>query len=173
MVADLLMSSMVVDHLAIVQWIFSEHSASLLTYNPWEILHMAFGKTVSRTEVCNVLLRVSLSVLSWLFYNAFVFVQFLRAQNHAAKLEAQLREEKDLFLTTFQRFVIVLESYLASSGAAAGAENAWFRSVIAQMRAFARRYRNSIHSFKTTLVAIVFSDDCDVRIRTAFMDATA
>jgi hypothetical protein len=104
MVADLLMGVLAVDHLSIVQWVFSEYSASLLSYSPWEILHMAFGKTVMRTA-------------------------FLRSQlpAAAAKLETQLREEKDLFLTTFQRFVIVLESYLASSGAASGQENAWFK----------------------------------------------
>ncbi len=148
MVADLFMGVLAVDHLSIVQWVFAEHSASLLSYSPWEILHMAFGKTVMRTE-------------------------FLRAQNNPAKLETQLREEKDLFLTTFQRFVIVLESYLASSGALAGQENAWFKNVLAQMTAFARRYRRSVDPFVTTLETIVFSDDCDARIRAAFQVAVA
>ena len=145
MVADQLMGVLAVDHLSIVQWVFAEHSASLLSYSPWEILHMAFGKTVMRTA-------------------------FLRSQlpAAAAKLETQLREEKDLFLTTFQRFVIVLESYLASSGAAPGQENAWFRAVLAQMAAFARRYYNSIESFIPTLDTIVFAEDCDARIRAAF-----
>lgn len=84
-----------------------------------------------------------------------------------------MREEKDLFLTTFQKFVIVLESYLASSGAEAGAENNWFRCVLSQMQAFARRYKGSIQSFISTLDAIVFSEDCDTRIRSAFKDAIA
>lgn len=57
MVADLLMSAMVVDHLAIVQWVFSEQAGSLLGYNPWEILHMALGKTTSKTEVCFVCVK--------------------------------------------------------------------------------------------------------------------
>jgi hypothetical protein len=148
MIVDLLMSAMVVDHLSIVHWVFSEHSASLVSYSPWEILHMAFGKTVAKTE-------------------------FLRRQNMQAKLEAQLREEKDLFLTTFQRFVMVLESNLASSGASAGQENNWFKTVLAQMQAFARRYRSSIQPFMATLDAIVFSDDCEPRIRSAFKQAVS
>lgn len=142
MVVDLLMSVMVVDHLSIVSWVFSEDSASLMSYSPWEILNMAFGKTVERTAM-------------------------LRSKpEFAEKLEVQLREEKDLFLTAFQRFVIVMESYLA--GNTADVNNAWFQVVLSQMVAFGRRYLESIKPFLSTLESVVFSDT-DERIREAFV----
>ena len=144
MVIDLLMSVIIVDHVSIVSWVFSEESASLLSDSPWEILHMAFFKTVERTA-------------------------FLRTGQDAEKLEKQLREEKDLFLTTFQRFVIVMESYLVSlEGTADATPNHWFQTVLAQMIAFLRRYRESIQPFISTLQSVVFSDT-DPRIRDAFM----
>ena len=92
----------------------------------------------------------------------------MRERGDTEKLEAQLREEKDLFLTTFQRFVIVMESYLG--GLEDGAEpNAWFKNVLSHMVAFTRRHEPSIISFKATLQSVVFSDTNE-RISKAFLD---
>lgn len=145
MCAELFMTSGIVDNLSIVAWVFSEsdRSASLLGYAPWEALHMAVQKTLQKTAL-------------------------LRQLKDAAKLDVQLREEKDLFLTIFQRFAIVMESYLAESGAAPGQENNWFKAVLAQMVAFERRYSSAIAPFASTLRSVVFSQDCDERIRSAF-----
>lgn len=143
MYVDLLMTGLVVDNLSIVSWVFSEHSASLMSYSPWEILHMAFSKTLAKTD-------------------------FLRKHGDQTKLENHLREEKDLFLTTFQRFVIVLDTYLSQSQPQAGSENAWFKLVTSQLTAFGRRYGPSIQTLVSTLDSFVFSEDCDARIRAAF-----
>lgn len=150
MVADQLLTALVVDQMAIVSWIFSEHSAgSLISYAPWEILHMAVKKTVDRTA-------------------------FIRQQPQtdvvATKLEKQLREEKDLFLTIFQKFAIVLEAYLEENR---GQENSWFRAVLGQMESFVRRYSTTIQPIYGTLESFVFSDDCDSRIREAYQRAKA
>lgn len=153
MVADALLTGMIVDQMAIVSWIFSEHSAgSLISYAPWEVLHMALRKTVERTKALVDALAAAPT-----------------STQISEKLELQRREEKDVFLTTFQRFSMVLESYLAQTQAMPGQENSWFRSVLAQMVAFGRRYRATIAPFVSTLESFVFSDgDCDVRIRSAF-----
>lgn len=148
MVADLLLTTLIVDQVAIVTWIFSEHSAgSLISYAPWEVLHMAVKKTVERTA-------------------------FLKQQTQtdvvAAKLEKQLRDEKDLFLTIFQKFAIVLEAYLEENK---GQENSWFHAVLGQMESFIRRYADTINPFVGTLESFVFSDDCEARIREAYRRA--
>ena len=143
MIADILMGTLIVDHLAIVSWVFSEHSASLLSFSPWEVLHMAVGKTLTRTEILKS-----------------------RGDEHLDKLEQHLREEKDLFLTIFQRFAILAESYLENVNE--GEENEWFKGLMANMIAFGRRYHSTIKSFMSTLETFVFSDDCDKRIIEAF-----
>jgi hypothetical protein len=56
--------------------------------------------------------RVRVVCLSSPLFSLFL-LRHLTCDGYSLKLETQLREQKDLFLTTFQRFAIVLESYLS------------------------------------------------------------
>ncbi|KAI8816755.1 armadillo-type protein [Fimicolochytrium jonesii] len=77
-----------------------------------------------------------------------------------------LREQKEVFVQLFQKFVDVIREQYAvfESQGVDPTTTAWNRWVLGNMREVARGFPNEVKSYKVTLDMLVFREDIDARI---------
>lgn len=98
-------------------------------------------------------------------------VESARVAEKKTKLENSLKEEKELFVFTFQKFTIALADFLDNHKNAMKTSSAmdvdkeeyfsqfWFNSVLSHCKELVRRYPKEVNIFLPSLEDLVFTDD--------------
>ncbi|KAI8381201.1 armadillo-type protein [Radiomyces spectabilis] len=183
-ILDKLLNYRVVDPTSVIAWVFeADQLTNAGRSYPWEILKNTLNKVVSRV------VQVKSKLES--FQNLHTANQARRAEEpttEMAQAEAQqeldtlrivenslaivTREEKEVFMVVYQKFVHVLQEMLVSYSAQSIDPNqnwtywwvlGWYREVL-------RLYFKECTGFMTTLESIVFTPDIDHRITGVFQE---
>ncbi|KAI8145645.1 armadillo-type protein [Fennellomyces sp. T-0311] len=181
---DKLLNYRVIDPSSVIAWAFEkdqlDHAERSFT---WEILENTLNKVVTRVQQVKAKLENC---------------QQMHAENEAkraqealtemAQAEAQQeldtlrlienslatvsREQKEVFIVAYQKFVQVLQEQLTSSGQGqADAELTWtYRWIFGWFREMMRLYYKDCSGFLTTMETVVFTNDVDERITAVFAD---
>ncbi|KAF9128208.1 Component of the cap-binding complex (CBC) [Mortierella sp. 14UC] len=173
---DKMLNYRVVDAIAIVKWVFepevwqNEWHRSFV----WDILKNTLNKVISR--VGQVKDKLSEVVKE---FNATPPTQTKEVVEGVENtLSIVNREQKEVFLIMYQKFVQVLQSQvreLESSGQDVD-DSRWWQIGLGWFLELGRRYSKEVTTFSTTLEAIVFSSDSetggaiDARITNIFQE---
>jgi nuclear cap-binding protein subunit 1 len=142
----------IVDTVAITTWVFTKgQEARLQDPLPWEVLDLAVQATLARTESARLQVAGDRQALASGRDSAHTADYRLGLSESA--LATVLGEERQLFLSLFQRLVMVLQ---APPPADAGP--LWQAMVLGHLLRLGRRNITSIEPFKDTLKSLVFGN---------------
>ncbi|ORZ00493.1 armadillo-type protein [Syncephalastrum racemosum] len=181
---DKLLNYRVIDPTSVVTWAFeSDQLAHVERSYIWEILRNTLNKVVARVSQVRAKLQS---------YEA------MHAENEAKRSQAPMtemaqadaqqeqdtiriaenslstvtREQKEVFVATYQKFVQTLQSAMQQVSAdQAEADLSWdIRWLLGWFREMLRSYYKECSTFTTTLETVVFTPDVDSRIAALFAD---
>ncbi|KAF9426538.1 Component of the cap-binding complex (CBC) [Podila epigama] len=173
---DKMLNYRVVDAIAIVKWVFEPQVWQHDWHRSfvWDILKNTLNKVISRVaQVKDKLAEVRAEA------EADPATQLKEVVEGVENTLAIVnREQKEVFLTLYQRFVQVLKSQLRTIEASGEnvEENRWWEISLGWFLELGRRYSKEVTTFSSTLEAIVFSADnetgepIDPRITNIFQD---
>ncbi|KAG9067373.1 Component of the cap-binding complex (CBC) [Linnemannia hyalina] len=173
---DKMLNYRVVDAIAIVKWVFEPEVWQNEWHRsfPWDILKNTLNKVISR--VGQVKDKLSEVVKE---FNATPPTQTKEVVEGVENtLSIVNREQKEVFLIMYQKFVQVLQSQLREIEASGeDVDNSrWWQIGLGWFLELGRRYSKEVTTFSTTLEAIVFSSDSetgeaiDARITNIFQE---
>jgi len=167
---DRLMTYRVIDNTSIINWIFStEEQANFTKGYIWDILRNTISKTLARTETVKDELKAAEETWDRIpkdEQNENI-PEFRRIKDRRASLDTVLREQKELFLIVFQRFVMCLNEYLGNESNASYHNEFWYFCTLGHLKEVGRKYHNDILPFISTLETLLFSN-VDPRLATVF-----
>jgi len=129
-------------------------------------LYTTINKTLARTETIEQELKTAEQALQ----NAMdaESQESKRVKDGRIALDTAQREQKELFLVIFQRFVMCLSEHLTHAESENRDPNTfWFNVTMGQMKAVGRKYHTIIHPYLGTLENLLFNN-ADARITSIF-----
>ncbi|KAI9492847.1 armadillo-type protein [Zychaea mexicana] len=180
---DKLLNYRVIDPSSVIIWAFEkqqlEHAERAFV---WEILQNTLNKVVTRVaqvksklESCqqmhteNEAKRANETLTEMAQAEAQQELDTLRLMENS--LSTVTREQKEVFIVAYQKFVQVLQERLTSSTSGPDVELTWtYRWIFGWYREIMRLYHKECSGFLTTMETVVFTDDIDERIKAVFAD---
>jgi len=167
---DKLMTYRLVDNTSIINWIFSpEEQPNFTKGYIWDVLRNTISKTLARTETIREELKTAEE--AWektpKEEQSESIPEFKRLKDRKTALDSVLREQKELFLIIFQRFVMCLSEYLGGESNASYHSDFWYTSTLGHLKEVGRKYHDEIIPFLSTLETLLFSN-VDPKLAIAF-----
>ncbi|KAG2227596.1 hypothetical protein INT45_002281, partial [Circinella minor] len=181
---DKLLNYRVIDPTSVITWAFEqqqlEHAERSFV---WEILQNTLNKVVTRVaqvkaklEGCqqmhqeNEAKRANEALTEMAQAEAQQEQDTLRLMENS--LSTVTREQKEVFIVAYQKFVQILQEKLTSSSTGSeDVEVTWtYRWIFGWYREMMRLYYKECSGFMTTMETVIFTNDIDDRITAVFAD---
>ncbi|TPX62408.1 hypothetical protein PhCBS80983_g00437 [Powellomyces hirtus] len=171
-ILDKLTNYRVIDPKSIVSWVLDPAvlETSFTRFYIWAVLRSTLAKVNFKVEQLTLKLAEKKTRADQMNVDGEEDTTVDNADEITALDEnraAALREQKEVFLQVFQKFVDVIHAKIAvfNSAGTEPKSTPWFRWVVSNMREVARGFPNEVRAYKFTLDAIIFTDEVDPRIR--------
>jgi nuclear cap-binding protein subunit 1 len=185
---DKLVAYRILDNLTVVNWLFTDviPNANFPLF-AWEILTNTVTKITGRTQQIQARIKKEESehkkreeerFRERKFHsNSTEFMEREKQMDMEKQAELErikalnnnlgyaLREEKEVFLLVFQKFVDVLNHRLLS---VSSSDDPWFWRILGHLREFGRKHYRELRQFMVTLETLLFTPNTDGRILAVF-----